>query len=341
MLHEQLGYDNAGKRRYRKLIRLAALLHDVGHGPFSHAVEDLAPPNEPRNSPYQHEDYSTAVIRQEFRDIIENHNANNNFNFRVDEIAGLIEGGAAAGRAALWRDLIAGQLDADRMDYLLRDSYHAGVEYGRYDWRRIVATVQLVPDIETGTPRIGVSGGGRHAAEGLIIARYMMFNQVYFHKTRVILDFHLQRAVKEMLPGGMFSPPVKEGINQYLKWDDWQILGRLANGEGGDDGRRLVERDFFREVWETPEFPSKEDEARLVAAQSALGKMLAARCEAAKSWYKVGASDLLVAEEAGRKTKPLSLSSTIVAKMSPSKRIRLYVRAEDREAAIAILGAIE
>jgi HD superfamily phosphohydrolase len=340
MLHSDLGYDEPGKHRYRKLIRLAALLHDVGHGPFSHAAEELTPPNGLKNSPYQHEDYSTAVIRQEFRDVIETHNGNNNFNFRVEEIAGLIEGGAAAGRAALWRDLISGQLDADRMDYLLRDSYHAGVEYGRYDWRRIVATVQLVPDIETETPRIGVSGGGRHAAEGLIIARYMMFNQVYFHKTRVILDHHLQGAVRGMLPGGLFPAPIKDGIKEYLKWDDWQVLGRLANGEGGDDGRRLIERDFFREVWETPEFPNHDDEAQLTAAQAALGKMLAARCEAGKSWYKVGPSDLLIAEGPGGKTKPLSLSSTIVAKMIPSKRIRLYVRKEDRKAAIAKLGDI-
>jgi HD superfamily phosphohydrolase len=86
------------------------------------------------------------------------------------------------------------------------------VEYGRYDWRRIVATVKLVPDIETQTPRIGISSGGRHAAEGLIIARYMMFNQVYFHKTRVILDYHLQRAVKEMLPGGI-SP-----LHSVMAW---------------------------------------------------------------------------------------------------------------------------
>lgn len=121
----ELGYDEAGKRRYRKLVQLATLLHDVGHGPFSHAAEELVPERPMSAGKYRHEEYSTAIIREHFKDVIENHPANNNFDFRADEVAGLIEGGAAAGRAALWQELVSGQLDADRMDYLLRDSYHA------------------------------------------------------------------------------------------------------------------------------------------------------------------------------------------------------------------------
>jgi len=129
---DELGYDDGGILRYRKLVRLAALLHDIGHSPFSHAGEELYPLVEGTSRAYSHEDYSTAIIRTELKDVIENHKGNNNHNFKIDEIAGLIEGEAAAGRAAIWRDLISSQLDADRMDYLIRDSYHAGVEYGRF-----------------------------------------------------------------------------------------------------------------------------------------------------------------------------------------------------------------
>ena len=335
-LSSGLGYDEAGKHRYQKLVRLAALLHDVGHGPFSHAAEELTP-EKAEGGQFSHEAYSCAVIRAHFKDVIENHPKNNNYNFTVDEIVGLIEGGAAAGRASLWRDIISGQLDADRMDYLLRDSYHSGVQYGQYDWRRIVASVTLTTDPESDTPRIGISESGRHAAEALIIARYMMFNQVYFHKTRVILDHHLQGAIRSMLPGGKFPPPVPERIGEYLGWDDWVVLGKLASGEGGDDGQRLVERRFFREIWETPEFPLPEDEKFLHEYEKSLQGLLAAKCEARKSWYRVGSLDLLIYNDVEKRVRPLSLCSTIVGNMQPSRRTRLYARSKDRPKAEQLL----
>jgi uncharacterized protein len=339
-LRSELGYDDSGFRRYRQLLRLAALLHDVGHGPFSHAGEELLPLTNDKgvDRPIRHEEYSSAVIRRHFKPLIENHRENNNYGFTVEDVAGMIEGGAGAGRAALWQELISGQLDADRMDYLLRDSYHAGVEYGRYDWRRIVATIEIVADVETGTPRIGVSEDGRHAAEAMIIARYMMFNQVYFHKTRVILDFHLQQALKVMLPDGKFPPPTDKGLSDFLKWDDWAVLGQIAAGGGGEHGKRLANRDFFRVVWETPEFPNADDGQKLDQAAGLLGRLLGARCEASKSWYKVGASDLPVRTRGG--VRPLSMTSTIVQNMRPSRLTRLYVRAEDRGRARDIVSKI-
>src|SRR5262245_9736371 len=123
MLRNELGYKDAGINRHRQLVRLASLLHDVGHAPFSHAGEDLMPQRADQNRLYKHEDYSTAIIRTEFRDVIEQHKTNiSNYNFKADDIADLIEGKATASGAALWQDIVSSQLDADRMDYLLRDS---------------------------------------------------------------------------------------------------------------------------------------------------------------------------------------------------------------------------
>lgn len=332
-LRSEFGFDESGKHRYRKLVRLAALLHDIGHGPFSHAVEELAPEEKPGRR-YRHEEYSAAIVRRCFRAVIEHHKSNHNYKLTADEVAELIEGRAKAGPAAFCQELISGQLDADRMDYLLRDSHHAGVEYGRYDWRRIVGTVTLVPDPETGTLRFGIADDGRHATEGLIIARYMMFNQVYFHKTRVILDHHLHRSVEQTLPGGLFPKPVDEGVDGFLAWDDWRVLGLLAAGEGGDHGRRLSGRNFFRLVWETPEFPGPEDVTSLAEAEKRLVDLVVVKCEATKSWYKVGAVDLPVASSrVGEKPQPLSLRSTLVGNMKPTRRIRLYVPVEQRDEA--------
>lgn len=336
-LKSEFGFDVTGRHRYRKLVRFAALLHDIGHGPFSHAVEELAPDNEQEKPVrrYRHEEYSAAIIRRCFRALIEQHKSNSNYKFVADEVAELIEGRAKAGPAAFCQELISGQLDADRMDYLLRDSHHAGVEYGRYDWRRIVGTVALVPDPETGTPRLGIADDGRHAVEGLIIARYMMFNQVYFHKTRVILDHHLHHAVEALLPGGRFPKPVDAEIDDFLGWDDWRVLGLLAAGNGGDHGRRLATRNFFRMVWETPEFPEAGDEVTFAEAEKRLLDLGAVKCEATKSWYKVGAVDLPVASSrVGEKPQPLSLRSTLVGTMKPTRRIRLYVAVERRNEAV-------
>lgn len=181
ILKSQLGYNANGIERHLVLVRLAALLHDVGHGPFSHAAEELFPMQaEKATERYKHEHYSAAIVRRHFSDVIKNHPLNSNYGFSANDVANLLEGAPEAGNALFWRDLISGQLDADRMDYLLRDSLHSGVGYGHYDWQRLVNTTVAIPETEEGSARIGIEEGGWHAAEGLIIARYFMFTQVYF-----------------------------------------------------------------------------------------------------------------------------------------------------------------
>src|SRR5262249_40907796 len=159
---------------------------------------------------------------------IENHLLNQNYDLHAEKIAALLEGSATAGRALFWRELIDGQMDADRIDYLQRDSLHAGVDYGKFDWLRLVNSVEVVPPPEGRGPGLGVSEGGYHAAEGLVLARYFMFTQVYFHETRMAFDHHLQEALKLILPEGCFPAPTGPGLEDFLKWDDWRVLGKLA-----------------------------------------------------------------------------------------------------------------
>jgi HD superfamily phosphohydrolase len=344
ILETELGYNDAGLKRHEVLIRLAALFHDVGHSPFSHGAEELFPAIDPTDPSkrFRHETYSAAIVRQCFADVIANHAANTNYEFRADDVANLLEGKPEAGKALFWRDLIDGQMDADRMDYLLRDSLHSGVDYGKYDWRRLAQTIAATPETGGAGPRIGVNEGGWHAAEGLILARYFMFTQVYFHKTRVIFDYHLQHALAELLPGGHFPKPTEDELSEYLKWDDWRVLGLLAEGAGGEHGRRLASRDHYRMVAETPEVPSSEDLDRLARWKQALDPLPHVEIAAEKSWYRIGPSDIpVITEELPRTISPLSQYSSVVRGIEAVDQRRIYVPEQDRVEARKRVQTIE
>jgi len=344
LLSSELTYTPEGLKRERTLVRLSALLHDVGHAPFSHAAENLFPCvdredekrlkageiKEEDAKRFKHESYSAAIIRTQLRDVIRNHPLNQNLELTADHIANLLEGNSQAGRAVLWREIIAGQLDADRMDYLIRDSIHAGVDYGKFDWRRLVNSVVLVPSGKDRGLRLGVEEGGFHAAEGLVLARYFMFTQVYFHKTRVAYNIHLKNALSELLPGGVFPRPDGSDLEEYLRWDDWRVLGLLAMGGGGEHGRRLSCRDHFREVYHSPESPKPEDIPFLETIRSALGNLLQAEETSATSTYKVGQPDIPVkSENPGGGIKPLSEHSSVVKGLRSVELSRFYCQKED------------
>lgn len=339
VLEQELKFDEAGLQRDRILVRLTALLHDVGHTPFSHAAEELFPQVENENRKYSHEEYSAAIIREKLRGAIEQHPLNDNYKLRADDIANLLEGSAETGRSIVWRDIVTGQMDADRIDYLLRDSLHAGVQYGRFDWGRLIGCLALVrTDSERGY-RLGVTEGGLHAAESLVLARYFMFTQVYFHKTRVAYNHHLHQSLREMLPGEQFPTPAGENLTEFLKWDDWRVLGKLADGEGGEHGRRLCERNHFREVYHTPESPNRRDLARFERICEKLGEKLQHVALSEKSWYKVDETDIPVrSDNPGNQIVPLSKLSSAIAGLKPIRKRLAYCTPEDQEQAHRIVG---
>ena len=340
ILEHELKFDDAGIQRDRILVRLTALLHDVGHSPFSHAAEDLFPQIEGESGRYEHEEYSAAIIREKLQDAIEQHPLNDNYKIRAEDIAHLLEGSTETGRSLVWRDIVTGQMDADRIDYLLRDSLHAGVHYGKFDWRRLIGCLTLVrTDSERGY-RLGVTEGGLHAAESLVLARYFMFTQVYFHKTRVAYDHHLQQALAEILPGGCFPKPVGVDLDEFLKWDDWRVLGELADGKGGEHGQRLCQRNHYREVYHTPESPNQSDLNRFERICDELGEKVRVVVPAEKSWYKVDETDILIqSDNPGRQIVPLSKLSSTIAGMRPIRKRMVYCSSEDTEGARMIVEA--
>ena len=112
MLRSELAYNDDGLKRDRQLVRVAALVHDVGHGPFSHAAEELLPDKDDRPEKFKHEHYSAAIVRMKLKSAIEDHELNANYGLRAEEIAALLEGSSQAKQRLFWRDLIDGQMDA-------------------------------------------------------------------------------------------------------------------------------------------------------------------------------------------------------------------------------------
>jgi uncharacterized protein len=338
VLRSKLDYTDINELyRDRQIVRLTALLHDTGHSPFSHAGEDVFPIDPKSKKHFKHEAYSASVIRHVLKDVIERHPQNNEFAIKAEEVATLLEGTSAPGRRLFWRQLIDGQMDADRMDYLLRDSLHAGVDYGKYDWRRLLNTIQVIEippkegEDNVPAPRLGVTEGGVHAAEALVLARYFMFTQVYFHKSRVAYDHHIRETLKAILPAGAFSPPTSDGISDYLKWDDWRVLGQLAAGQGGEHGDRICKRNHYREVYHTPENPTEGDHTALRLIRNSLDGLVKAEVSSKTSTYKLEASDIpVVTEDTLRRIRPLSHYSSVVRNLHqhPIEIVRLYSEPE-------------
>ncbi|MHB1461518.1 MAG: HD domain-containing protein [Armatimonadota bacterium] len=345
-LCSELSYTESGLERDRVLLRMASLLHDVGHAPFSHSGEGLMPQDDESLKTYKHENYSAAAIRFLMNDVIEQHPLNQNYKIKATEIADFLDGRVTVGRALLWRCLLSGQLDADRCDYLLRDSLHAGVTYGNYDLGRVLSCVSIGTNPETDQTEIVITSGGVHAAEGLIIARYMMFTQVYFQHTRRAYDHHIANAIKVIMKAAAinsddvsttFPPPTTfENITKYLEWNDWRVLGKIDSCEAGTDGDIIKNRKHIRSVYETSDSPNMDELQFMDTVQKSLGEMVAFIDKASASWYKTGKDDVWIMDRYD-KLAQLSSMSSVVNGLKPNNMYRIYVSIENQKNANQIV----
>ena len=121
-----------------------------------------------------------------------------------------------------------GELDCDKMDYLLRDSYYCGVSYGRYDLDRLISSLTAYKDKNAKILQLSIQSGGVQAFEAFVLARYFMFIQVYFHKTRRYFDKVLINALKEILPDEEYP----QELSEYLKWDDVRVMYEMKMSNG-------------------------------------------------------------------------------------------------------------
>ena len=230
-----------------KTVRYASLLHDIGHGPFSHAFESTLS-NINGLEKGNHEAITRLIIEtnEEIKQILGD---------ETDNVLLLF----SDNRETVSNQIISGNIDADKLDYLRRDSYHIGVAYGIFDLERILHTIHRIDDNERSY--ITILEKGKDALESYRLARFLMHSQVYFHHARVSSDNMLKRAIEIAFRDGIFEKEMFEVqsdgfLENYLSLDDFRLVTRLLQDRDSNayklvhdlENRHLLKRGYDQVV---------------------------------------------------------------------------------------------
>lgn len=258
-LEELRRIDKDGTR----IVRLSALLHDIGHGPFSHVSEYLLDRHYNRDALGElgsqdriHERLTVQLIQDspEIGGILSD--------AERQEVVTLL---SPSKQRNFKRDIISSSLDADKMDYLLRDSHFAGVAYGTFDLDKIIDACRVHEDGDRSY--LALHCEGLYAFEQLVIARYHMGQQVYFHRIRAITDAMIVRAVNIAIrdkDNDVLSIFQYDGsadfLERYLKTDDERLLHTLMGSQNlrvSHLSTRLYKRRLLKQICHLPLTPEE------------------------------------------------------------------------------------
>ena len=307
----------------RRLVRAAALLHDIGHAPFSHSAEDLFA------EAIDHEEMTRRLLGLAE---IETVFADCGDGIEPADVLRLLTAPRGASERLL-SQIVSGELDVDKMDYLLRDSLFCGVQYGSYDLPRLVDTMIPIRDPETGEWGLGVFEGGVHALEALVMARYYMFTQVYFNPIGKALELHFN---EWLLESGHRWPAEPEA---FLAESDYSIVNAMGRSSS-PHARAVIERQYYPMVFETREHLSAEEKNRFETLLPSLveefGRHQILVSRSAKDPHRLGAARVLVRRFDGE-LEPMERASHFIRHLARIDRYRIYTPpAIKKEVSVAI-----
>lgn len=237
-----------------QLLRLAGLLHDVGHGPFSHVCEQVMQTNASPESikgihtDQFHEALTVRIIGEYLGKLIPD--------MYKGELISIFQ---KTNKVNLIKSIITGPIDADKIDYLLRDSYFTGVKYGVFDRHKVIESLRRV-ELGSCQEQVGISEEGIFAVEQLLLGRYHMRMQVSGHRIRRIADAMLVRAINLALQENLASVERVFLVNttdlkDFLEQDDNTLLELIlaqSQGPARDLVLRLKERRLLKEAFSIP-----------------------------------------------------------------------------------------
>jgi HD superfamily phosphohydrolase len=273
----QSDFQDIVTAQWAERFLVAALLHDIGHWPYCHPIEDLKldeiPDHEQLAANYLASDQLSGLLRKDW-------------GIRPEEIADLLQGTAKGSAAALVSSMLSGPVDIDKLDYLMRDSLHCGVPYGRnFDVSRLISSLC----VNSAGSGIALSNKGRTAAELLVFARYVMFSEVYWHHAVRSATAMFQRAFFELrgkLPIAEMTRLTDEAFAQkFLALSAHHPAGELAQSLFGAE-RRLYKRWAQFNFVERPEIfrrLARQPMDRLVQVAEAVAGLLRKRLGTAVS----------------------------------------------------------
>lgn len=254
----RLSYELSEKAQ--TAVRIAALVHDIGHGPFSHVIESILG--------FHHEEFTIAAVLSEETSVgklLRAYSPN-----LAEDVAAIIRGDY---KHRALSQLVSSQLDVDRMDYLLRDSLMTGAKYGVYDLEWIIKSIEINEEDD----HLYVSTPGLYAVEDYLQARYYMYRQVYFHRTlrsaEAILRVLIRRALALRAIGGdvwnTSDTPMdrilsgeKLSLTEHLELDDTDVTFSIKRWRHSSDAilSDLADRFLSRRLFKAYDLDMPERE---------------------------------------------------------------------------------